>query len=103
MPIYGEQNTDSTTGAGFAGGYIAGVPAAMAWAIVSQVNDFVARRNDAHTWAWTILDIELTERRAGVDRVRGGADIVFAVRSPGVARGRTPTWWRMPRWPASWR
>jgi HK97 family phage major capsid protein len=72
MPIYGPMNTDSTMGPGFAGGYIAGVPAGMAWAIVNQTNDFVARRNDAHTWASTILDIKLTERE-------GPQSIVFAV------------------------
>ena len=72
MPMIGPMNTDSTFSPGFAGGVIAGVPVALAWAILDQKNDFVARRNDARTWSSTVLDIRLTERN-------GPQSIVFAV------------------------
>lgn len=60
------------TAVGFQRGQIGGVPVEPAWAILSELNEIVARRNDARQWKSAVLDIRMFERN-------GPQSIVFAV------------------------
>lgn len=60
------------SGAGFQRGIIGGTPVEPAWSILSAVNNFVARRNDARQWKSAVLDVRLMERE-------GPQSVVFAV------------------------
>jgi hypothetical protein len=60
------------TAAGFQKGIIGGTPVEPAWAILSAINNFVARRNDARQWKSAVLDVRLMERE-------GPQSVVFAV------------------------
>lgn len=60
------------SGAGFQKGTIGGTIVEPAWAILSPVNNFVARRNDARQFKSAVLDIRLMERE-------GPQSVVFAV------------------------
>jgi hypothetical protein len=53
-------------------GVIAGVPTVGNWAILSSLNEIVARRNDGHQWASAVLDVRLMERN-------GPQSVVFAI------------------------
>jgi HK97 family phage major capsid protein len=72
MPMIGPVNTDSDFLPGFSGGRVAGVPVGNAWAIASPLDNYVARRGDARSWASTALDIRYDEQR-------GPESIVFAI------------------------
>lgn len=60
------------TGTGFQRGQIGGVPVEPAWAFLSDLNEIIARRNDARQWKSAVLDIRLMERE-------GPQSIVFAI------------------------
>jgi HK97 family phage major capsid protein len=60
------------SGAGFQRGTIGGATVEPAWAILSAINNFVARRNDARQWKSAVLDVRLMERE-------GPQSVVFAV------------------------
>jgi HK97 family phage major capsid protein len=60
------------TAPGFQKGIIGGVPVEPAWAILSAINNFVARRNDARQWKSAVLDVRLMERE-------GPQSVVFAI------------------------
>jgi len=60
------------TAVGFQRGVIGGVPVEPAWALLSAINEIIARRNDARQWKSAILDLRLTERE-------GPQTIVFAI------------------------
>jgi hypothetical protein len=59
-------------GAGFQKGQIGGVPVEPAWAILSALNEIIARRNDARQWKSAVLDVRLMERE-------GPQSVVFAI------------------------
>jgi len=59
-------------GPGFQRGIIAGTTVEPAWALLSALNEIVARRNDARQWVGTVLDVRLMERE-------GPQSVVFAV------------------------
>jgi len=60
------------TAVGFQRGQIGGVPVEPAWAILSALNEIIARRNDGRQWKSTVLDVRLMERE-------GPQSVVFAV------------------------
>jgi HK97 family phage major capsid protein/HK97 family phage prohead protease len=60
------------TATGFQKGIIGGVPVEPAWAILSALNEIVARRNDARQWKSAVLDVRLMERN-------GPVSVVFAI------------------------
>jgi HK97 family phage prohead protease/HK97 family phage major capsid protein len=60
------------TAPGFQKGVIGGVPVEPAWALLSAINEIVARRNDARQWKSAILDLRLMERE-------GPQTIIFAI------------------------
>lgn len=60
------------TGVGFQRGVIGGVPVEPAWAITSETDEIVARRNDARQWKSAVLDVRLMERE-------GPQSVVFAI------------------------
>ena len=73
MPFINPVNANGELmGAGFQRGIIGGVTVEPAWAILSAVNEIIARRNDARQWKGTVLDVRLIERE-------GPQSIVFAV------------------------
>jgi hypothetical protein len=73
MPYINPQNAlGEQTATGFQRGQIGGVPVEPAWAILSALNEIIARRNDARQWKGAILDVRLMERE-------GPQSVVFAV------------------------
>lgn len=73
MPYIGPVNSDGQlTAPGAQVGIIAGVPTTGNWAILSALNEIVARRNDARQWASAVLDVRLMERN-------GPQSVVFAI------------------------
>lgn len=60
------------TAVGFQRGQIGGVPVEPAWAILSALNEIIARRNDARQWKSAVLDVRLMERE-------GPQSVVFAI------------------------
>jgi HK97 family phage major capsid protein len=60
------------TAAGFQRGQIGGIPVEPAWAILSAVNEIIARKNDARQWKSAVMDVRLMERN-------GPVSVVFAV------------------------
>ena len=60
------------TAVGFQKGQIGGVPVEPAWAILSAVNEIIARRNDARQWKSAVMDVRLMERN-------GPVSVVFAI------------------------
>jgi HK97 family phage major capsid protein len=73
MPYIGPVNSNGElTAPGAQVGVIAGVPTMGNWAILSALNEIVARRNDARQWASAVLDVRLMERN-------GPQSVVFAI------------------------
>lgn len=74
MPYIAPTNSNAqyTNDPGFQRGIIGGVPTEPAWAILSAVNEIVARRNDAVQFKSAILDVRLMERE-------GPQSVVFAI------------------------
>lgn len=73
MPFINPVNSQGQTmGAGFQRGVIGGVPVEPAWAILSAVNEIIARRNDARQWKSAVMDVRLMERN-------GPVSVVFAI------------------------
>ena len=60
------------SGPAFQKGVIGGVVIEPAWALLNNVNQIIARRNDARQWKSAVLDIRLVERE-------GPQSIVFAI------------------------
>jgi len=73
MPYIGPVNANGQlTAPGAQVGIIAGVPTVGNWAILSALNEIVARANDARQWASAVLDVRLMERN-------GPQSVVFAI------------------------
>jgi len=73
MPYINPVNSQGeVTAAGFQRGQIGGVPVEPAWAILSAVNEIIARRNDARQWKSAVMDVRLMERN-------GPVSVVFAI------------------------
>jgi HK97 family phage portal protein/HK97 family phage prohead protease len=72
MPFLGPVNASGTFAAGYEGGTIAGRPVYQAWGITSQLDTFIARRNDAIQWISPELNMRLDQRE-------GPQSVVFAI------------------------